>query len=313
MTTNGASDARVIVVGSANTDTVFSVDRAPRPGETVLAGAAAEHPGGKGLNQAVAAARAGARVAFVGALGRDERGDALESVMAADMIDSTLVRRTEHPTGQAFIVVDASGENSIVVASGANATVTALTDADGRAIRAARVLVLQLELPLAAVEAAARVASAAGTLVVLNAAPAMALGPDTLESVDVLVVNEHEALVVSGLDDLDRAVAALSARVRRLVVTLGSAGSVLVDSGVEVARIAAHRVSVVDSTGAGDTFCGAFAAALAEADVTPQLDVSPLDLERAARFATVAAALSVTVAGAVPSIPARADILEAMS
>ena len=323
----------VAVVGSANIDIVFAVERVPRPGETLLADRAALYPGGKGLNQAVAAARAGAATTFIGAIGRDDHGTALTRVLEGDGLDRQQLRLSDESTGQAFIVVDPAGENTIVVASGANATMGSMTDADAAAISRCSVLLMQLELPLAAVTDAARIARTAGVVVMLNAAPAASVPAELLDLLDYLIVNEHEACLIAGLDDLAAASTKLAGLVPRLVVTLGANGSVLYDAGVEVARIPARVVDegdVVDTTGAGDTFCGALAAALAEggspanssptnsqpANSSPTnsqpADVQPAnssrDYLRAANFATAAAALSVQKAGAVPSIPYRSDI-----
>lgn len=296
------ASAGVTVLGSANMDVVFTVERIPQPGETLLATSADRYPGGKGLNQAVAAARAGASTTFIGALGTDENGDALEATMAEAAISSALVRRRPEPTGQAFIVVDSSGENTIIVASGANATVTALADGDRAAIASSVVLLMQLELPLQVVLSAAREAQSGGVVVMLNAAPARELPRELLERLDYLIVNEHEACLIGGSDDLDTASSTLASQVGRLIVTLGPDGSVLFDRGAEVGRVAAPRVAAVDTTGAGDTFCGAFAAAISEGR----------DLLDAASFATAAAALSVQAIGAVPSVPQRSAIDAAM-
>jgi ribokinase len=285
----------VTILGSANLDVVFSVARIPRPGETLIAERADRYPGGKGLNQAVAAARAGATTTFVGALGRDDNGDLLADTMATAGIAGDLVRRESEPTGQAFIVVDGSGENTIIVASGANATITRLTDEENAAIAASSVLLMQLELPLATIEAAAEFGRGRGVITVLNAAPARELPLAMLENLDYLIVNEHEVCLIGGSDDLETASAALARLTTRLVVTLGSNGSVLYDGGVESARIPARPVTAIDTTGAGDAYCGAFAAAIAEG----------VEFAAAARFATAAAALSVQSIGAVPSIPMR--------
>jgi ribokinase len=289
----------VTILGSANLDIVFTVDRIPSPGETLLAESAERYPGGKGLNQAVAAARAGASTAFIGALGTDDAGELLAETMAKAGIESGRVRRTAAATGQAFIVVDPAGENTIIVASGANATMTGLEPADVEALALSAVLLMQLELPFSVVAEAAAVARASGALVMLNAAPARVVPGEVFAWLDVLIVNEHEACLVGGSDELADASAALSVLVPRLIVTLGSAGSMLYEAGAEVARIAAPHVTAVDTTGAGDTFCGAFAAAIAEGQ----------EFETAVRFATAAAALSVQVVGAVPSVPMRAQIL----
>jgi ribokinase len=290
----------VTILGSANLDVVFSVARIPQPGETLIADRADRYPGGKGLNQAVAAARAGAATTFVGALGRDENGDLLADTMSTAGVAGDLVRRVSEPTGQAFIVVDDSGENTIIVASGANGTVTRLTDKENAAIAASAVLLMQLELPLPAIEAAALFGRQRGVVTMLNAAPARELPLAMLEDLDYLIVNEHEACLIAASDDLETASVTLAGLARRLVVTLGSSGSVLYDGGVEVARIAAVPVTAIDTTGAGDTYCGAFAAAIAEG----------MEYDAAARFATAAAALSVQSIGAVPSVPMR-DAIDA--
>ena len=286
--------AGVTVVGSANMDVVFTVERIPRPGETVIAGSLNRYPGGKGLNQAVAAARAGAATSFVGALGADGDGDQLRATMTAVEIDTEQVRTELRETGQAFIVVDAAGENTIIVASGANSTVTALDERDRSVIAAGAVLLLQLELPLSAVEEAATAAREAGVAVVLNAAPAVPLDDRLLALADCLIVNEHEAELLGGRQRL-------AAAVHRLVVTLGRRGSVLFEHGAELTTVAAPAVQAVDSTGAGDTFCGAVAAAIAEGR----------GFAEAAAFGTAAAAISVQRVGAVPSIPSRAEIDDA--
>jgi ribokinase len=290
----------VTIVGSANMDIVFAVERIPRPGETLLADSAARYPGGKGLNQAIAAARAGASTVFIGAIGDDDSGRALEATMHGATIDTRLVRTAPpgHASGQAFIVVDGSGENTIIVASGANTTVTDLTAEDRSRLERSSVVLMQLELPLGTVLAAATVAHSAGAIVMLNAAPATLIGRELLDQLDVLIVNEHEARIIGCSEDLAAASATLANSVDRLVVTLGSKGSVLYEHGFEVARIAAPKVEALDTTGAGDTFCGAFAAAIDEGR----------GFTDAATFASVAAALSVLVLGAVPSVPQRAAI-----
>lgn len=290
--------AGVTIVGSANMDVVFTVERMPGPGETLLADSAARYPGGKGLNQAVAAARAGATTTFIGAVGTDDNGTALTATMTEAAIGIDLLRRVPEDTGAAFIVVDEAGENTIIVASGANGTVELLTGEDRARLEQTAVLLLQLELPLAVVNEAARVAHLAGATVILNAAPARPLPPELVAELDVLIVNEHEACIVGGSDELEEASALLASLVGRLVVTLGSKGSVLYEDGRRLARVVAHPVTVVDTTGAGDTFCGAFAAALADGR----------GFADAAAFASVAAALSVQELGAVPSVPDRAAI-----
>ena len=290
----------VVVVGSANVDLVYTVASIPAPGETVIATGGSRHPGGKGANQAIAAARAGAATTFVALLGDDDGGALLrDSLRGAGVVDAT--RITAGETGTALITVDARAENTIVVNSGANALFTSLTDDQAQLIRDAELLVLQLEIPLETVRAAAAVARAAGTRVLLNAAPVRPLPSEVLALVDVLIVNETEAAQLAGDDatDLFSRAQALTRSVPSVIITLGSAGSILLHRGdAELTRVEAHEVQAVDTTGAGDTFCGALASALDEG----------LDLASAARFATAASALSVQRAGAVPSIPHRKEI-----
>jgi ribokinase len=275
---------RVCVVGSANLDLVATTSRLPAPGETVLGTDYAEHAGGKGLNQAVAAARAGAATTFVGAVGVDDAGRFLLEQLVAAGID-TEVARSERPTGRAVITVDDAGENSIVVVAGANADVrvTAIPPAD--------VLLTQLEVPRDAVAAALELARAAGALTVLNPAPAAELAGELLRLVDVLVPNEHELATVGTSDAL------IAAGVGAVVITLGGAGVRVVTHDQEW-HVAPFPVRPVDTTGAGDAFCGALAARLAAGD--------PLDI--AVRAAAAAGALATTRHGAVPSMPMATEI-----
>jgi len=275
----------VVVVGSANLDLVAAVDRLPGPGETVPGSSYAEYPGGKGLNQAVAAARAGASVAFVGAVGSDAAAATLLDVMHQDGIDTANVATADQPTGRALIGVAASGENSIVVVAGANATVTAHT------VPASRVVLSQLEVPVAAIERAFTAARDSGATTVLNPAPASAIPESLLALCDVVVPNEHEVELLGGFDHL------LDLGAKAVVVTLGARGAALHTRDGDT-PIAPFEVTPVDTTGAGDTFCGALCARLAAGD----------ELEAALRVASAAAALSTTKAGAVPSIPTRAEI-----
>jgi ribokinase len=284
---------RVLVVGSANVDQVYSVERIPEPGETVLATGSAIARGGKGQNQAVAAARAGAPTAFIAAVGDDGFGRLTRDGLAEDGIDLSRVRVVSEPTGTALIAVDRGGENTIIVEAGANRTL-GWEDADRPLVAAADVLVMQLEIPLSTVRDAAAAARAAGTLVVVNAAPAAELPRELLDLIDVLVVNEHEEALIRTSAGVER----LTELVPLVVVTLGAAGARVLRASGEDRHVPAPRVDAVDATGAGDTFCGAFAAALAEG----------ADPEQALAFAVAAASLSVQRHGAVPSIPRRAEI-----
>jgi len=275
----------VCVVGSANLDLVANVDRLPAPGETVLGTGYAEHAGGKGLNQAVAAARAGGRVAFVGAVGSDAAGDALLQVMADTGIDSSAVEVSREPTGRALIAVSAEAENLIIVVSGANMTVVAPQ------VPNSKVVLCQLEVPLDAIVRAFIAGRANGSVTVLNPAPATPLPPELLALCDVVVPNEHEVELLGGAQHL------LELGAGAVVVTLGSRGADLYRGG-QVVHIHTLAVTPVDTTGAGDCFCGSLSARLAAGD----------ELVAALQYASAAAALSTTVAGAVPSMPLRAAV-----
>jgi ribokinase len=296
---------RVLVVGSSNTDLIIKVARIPRPGETVLGGEFGTAAGGKGANQAVAAARAGGAVTFVARVGRDSNGDAaLRGFAAAGLDVSHLRRDATRPSGVALIFVASTGENSIAVASGANG---ALSPADVRkaagAFRKAQVILLQLETPARTVDAAVDLAAAAGVPVVLNPAPARPLPSRLLQGVHVLTPNEGEAELLTGVKVVNEAAAAsaadalLARGVRSVVITMGSRGAFVAAGNVRQ-LVRGFRVKTSDATGAGDVFNGALAVALAEG--APLLD--------AARFGCAAAAISVTRFGAQPSAPRRREI-----
>lgn len=295
-----AGPAQIGVVGSANMDLVVTVQRAPGRGETVVGRGFTTGPGGKGANQAVAAARAGAAVRMVGAVGRDEFGDRVLAALHASGVDTAGVRRVDKATGTAHIVVDAAGENSIVVVPGANGTVERLTAADEALLAGCRLVLLQLELPLPAVLGAAAATRSAGARVVLTPAP---IPTDRLPAalwsdVDIMVPNEHEARRLTGLADPDAAAAALLHLVPAVVVTLGDRGCRYADrSGARLA-VPARPVAAVDTTAAGDTFAGALAVALAEG----------AQVAAALHWATAAAALAVQRPGASGSMPTRAGI-----
>jgi ribokinase len=280
----------LVVVGSANLDLVANTLRLPEPGETVIGTGYGEHAGGKGLNQAVAAARCGSTVAFVGAFGDDSAGRTLRDVADAAGIDlSATAIRAGTPTGRALITVDAAGENSIVVIPGANSTVD-IVGAAFTASTPARVVLAQLEIPTAAVTTALRAARTAGARTVLNPAPVPVTGlpDDLIACCDVVIPNEHELELLGGVDLL------LERGAGAVVVTRGAAGVLVADaSSGERWALDAYPVEPVDTTGAGDAFCGALASRLAAGD--------PLDV--AVRYAAAAGAIATTVHGAVPSLP----------
>ncbi|MBC9821030.1 PfkB family carbohydrate kinase [Terrabacter sp. MAHUQ-38] len=289
----------VVVVGSVNLDVSVTVDRLPAPGETLLGGTVRRSGGGKGANQAVAAARAGgARTAMVGAVGDDPDGAALRASLESDGIDCSCLTTSASPTGTALITVDRSGENTIVVAAGANDDVR-LDDAAAALVRAADVVLAQLEIPQPTVLAAAR-ARRPDALLVLNAAPYAAVDADLLAAVDLLVVNEHEALGLSAAPTVDEAVQSLLESVPAVLVTLGAAGARLDRRGGRTTVVPAPRVDAVDTTGAGDTFCGVLGAALARGDD----DLSAL------RLASAAASVAVEGKGAQDAVPSAARTRE---
>lgn len=281
----------IAVVGSVNRDLVVRVEHHPAPGETVLGSGHETMPGGKGANQAVAAARLGRDVVFVGRVGEDEAGRDLGREFEREGVDvSHLTVDPDAPTGLAIITVDEAGENAIVVSSGANGLVS-LADVEGASavLMAATVTLLQLEVPMEAVVAAAE---ASAGVTILNAAPAAHLAAALLNSIDVLVVNRGELATLTGSGD---PVSARSLPVPVTVVTLGADGARVIWPD-DAESVAAPEVTAVDTTGAGDTFCGALAAGLDDG----------LSLESSVRRAVVAGSLAVTAIGArtgMPTIP----------
>lgn len=281
----------VVVIGSSNLDLVASVERLPTPGETVLGRDFAEHAGGKGLNQAVAASRAGADTAFITCLGTDHAGDTLHSLMVAEGIAS-YITDVDAPTGRALINVEESAENSIVVVPGANARLgIGVVDAHRDILARATVVLAQLEIPLDAVEAALAIARTGGARTILNPAPATDLSRSILQLCDIITPNQHELALLGGTSAL------LDAGVSAVIVTLGARGMRVVTRDGDMA-IPPYIVRAVDTTGAGDAACGALAAALSQG----------ADIATAARRATAAGALAATKHGAVPSLPTRDEI-----
>jgi ribokinase len=299
----------IVVVGSINVDLVATVARLPLPGETVGGGRFERHLGGKGGNQAVAAARFGGRVTFVGAVGDDEFGRQSLAGLESEGIDvSRSLTLAGHATGVALIMVDEHGENTIAVAPGANAALSGevidetLVDWRPTGPTHPGVVLTSFELSDDAVAAGALFARQLGMEVLLNPAPARPIPAALVELGPILLANEGEARTLSGLDDPEAAARALAVQTGApVVVTLGPRGALVADGG-QVANVPAPDVQVVDTTGAGDTFCGVLAAELACGS----------ELVEAVRFAVVAASLKVAVSGAREGMPSRVAVVRVL-
>ena len=290
----------VVVVGSSNIDFTAVVDRLPGRGETLLGHQFLQSFGGKGANQAVAAARAGADVAFLSKVGRDANGDLIAQHLTTQGLSRlVLLRDVAAQTGVAMILVDAAGDNQIVVVPGSNQQLTP-EDVQQHAelISGARILLVQMEIPIETVQECLRLAKRYGLLTILNPAPACLLPSDCLRMVDVLTPNEREACTLSGVTDPVQAAEVLvSSGVGTVVLTRGAAGAV-VSRGKNVTPVPAFLVEAIDSTGAGDAFNGALACSLAEG----------LPIEEAGERAVAAGALATTAHGAQAALPTRGDI-----
>lgn len=308
---NRATSANpIVVLGSLNMDLVVALPHLPQRAETVVGQRLQTFPGGKGANQAVAAARLGGDVKMVGRVGLDAYGDTLVHALDSDGVETNRVQRdANEPSGAALILVEQGGQNMIAVAPGANARVGTLeVEQAAKCLDSASVLLLQLEIPLLAVEAATLAARRIGARVILNAAPAAALSAELLRGLDVLVVNEIEASALFGRSVVthDEAAAAgqaaVAAGVRAAVVTLGAAGAVLVDAS-GISHVDAFDVTAVDTTAAGDAFVGALALALARGAA----------LFTAVRLGAAAGAAAATHPGAQSSLPRAHEVLDLLS
>ena len=295
---------KIVVIGSSNTDMVVRSEHLPRPGESVLGGDFMMAGGGKGANQAIAVARMGHNVVFSAAVGRDMFGDAAVAGYQRFGVDTSYIVRKDTPSGIALIMVDGAGQNSISVALGANNCLTAEDVMPAlESVSAGDIVLLQLEIPMSTVDACVAVAAAKGAKVVLNPAPAAVVSEQTLSKLYLITPNQTEAQTLTGIEVVDEASATAAAKaltvkgVERVVITMGSQGSLLYEDGVSEI-IPAHKVSAVDTTAAGDVYNGALCAAIAEG----------MPLGDALRFATKAAAISVTRAGAQPSVPSREEV-----
>ena len=294
---------KILILGSSNTDMTVKTPALPAPGETVLGGVFTMSAGGKGANQAVAAKRVGGAVSFVCKVGNDVFGDNSVKHYEDEGIDVSGILRSDKPSGVALITVDKDAENCIVVASGANLD---FTDEDitasEAALRSCDILLMQLEIPVPTVLKAARIAHEAGAFVVLNPAPYAELPEEIFKYISLFIPNETELASFSGMPVTDKESAAAAAKVLfgkgvgNMIVTMGSKGSLILDGG-EPQFVLARKVKAVDTTGAGDTYCGSICVALSEGKT----------LKEAAEFASAVSALSVTKMGAQTAIPTRAE------
>lgn len=294
--------ADIIVIGSLNADLVFKSPRFPQPGETISGEDLQIIPGGKGANQAVAAARQGVKTSMIGRVGSDSFGPFLLENLKSNQVDTSHVLQTDSATGTAIIVVDANGQNSIVLSPGANGKVTP-ADVDTASFADFGLLLLQLEIPTPTVLRAAQRAHEHGLQVILNPAPAKPLPHELLANVDILIPNESELSLLTGLPVNDVSSAEMAAKeilkqgVQTVIVTLGSKGALLVTAS-QVTHVNTYKVDVVDTTAAGDAFIGGFASAM----------LSGKSLKDSVRYGCACGALATTKFGAQPSLPTKTEV-----
>jgi ribokinase len=295
----------IIIVGSSNTDMVIKASHLPQPGETILGGTFFMNAGGKGANQAVAAARLGGAVLFIAKTGDDVFGNQAIELFKKEGIDtSCIIRDKNQPSGVALITVDDNGENCIVVAPGANAALSSENMDDVKEkIESASIILMQLETPIETVEYVATIASAKGTILILNPAPAMELSDGLLEKISIITPNQKEAEMLTGIkvnDEPSAEKAAMSLHkkgIKTVIITMGALGALVLHNN-KYSMIPGHKVQVVDTTAAGDIFNGALAVALAEKK----------NMEYAVTFACKASAISVTRLGAQSSAPYKNEV-----
>jgi ribokinase len=292
----------ILVVGSLNTDLVVRAPRFPQPGETISGEDLQVIPGGKGANQAVAAARLGARVSMLGRVGKDNFGDFLLENLKSNHVDSQLVQRDDASTGTATIIVDSNGQNSIVLSAGANGKVSP-ADVDSASFPDHKLLLLQLEIPPETVVSAAKRAHENGLRVILNPAPAQRIPAELIALADFIIPNETELSLLTGLpvNDINSteqaARALLEHGAKNVIVTLGSKGALIV-THTQVTQVDTYQVDVVDTTAAGDAFIGGFATAL----------LQDKSLEESVRYGCACGTLATTKFGAQPSLPTKAEV-----
>jgi ribokinase len=304
----------ILVIGSLNADLVVRAPRFPEPGETISGGDLLTIPGGKGANQAVAAARQGANVAMVGRVGKDNFAPFLIENLNANHVDASHVSQDNLASGTAIIIVDSNGQNSIVISPGANGKVD-MQDVDSAPD--AKILLLQFEIPLDTVLHAAKRYKAKGATVILNPAPASQIPNGLLANVDILVLNESELTLLTGMPVRDAKSAERAAQeilklgVKTVIVTLGSKGALVVTSA-QVSHVDTFKVDVVDSTAAGDAFIAGFAAKLLESNLESASSLAKqeqaLALQNAVRYGCACGALATTKFGAQPSLPTKEEV-----
>jgi ribokinase len=291
----------ILVIGSLNADLVVRAPRFPLPGETISGDDLQIIPGGKGANQAVAAARQGASVAMLGRVGQDSFGPFLLESLRSNQVDVTHIRADDPATGTATIIVDGSGQNSIVLSAGANGKVSP-ADVDSASALHPKLTLFQLEIPIPTVLYAAQRARKNGSRVILNPAPAKPVPDELISLADFVIPNEIELSLLTGLEVKDVPSAEHAAKfllgrgAKHVIVTLGNKGALVV-SGDQTVQVNAYKVDVVDTTAAGDAFIGGFASAL----------LRGLEIEQAVRYANACGALAVTKFGAQPSLPTKEE------
>jgi ribokinase len=304
----------ILVVGSLNTDLVVKTPRFPQPGETISGEDLQVIPGGKGANQAVAAARLGANVSMLGRVGKDNFGDFLLQNLQSNHVDTRLVQRDDASTGTATIIVDGKGQNSIVLSAGANGKVS-VADVEHASFSDFSLLLLQLEIPIPTVLRAAQRARENGLRVILNPAPAKPLPDELIALADFLIPNETELSLLTGMEandilSVEKAARVLLGRgVKTVIVTLGSKGALIVDKYTSI-KVDTFKVNVVDTTAAGDAFIGGFASELMEWESSwsrHELTLTQV-LPSAVRYGCACGALATTKFGAQPSLPTEEDV-----
>jgi len=301
----------VLVIGSLNADLVVRAPRFPQPGETISGDDLQIIPGGKGANQAVAAARQGASVAMLGRVGNDSFGPFLLDSLKSNHVDVTRVRTDDSATGTATIIVDGNGQNSIVLSAGANGKVSP-ADVDSASALRPKLILFQLEIPIPTVLYAAQRARQYGSRVILNPAPAKPLPDELISLADFIIPNETELSLLTEVEVKDIPSTEKAAKVllnrgaKNVIVTLGGKGALVV-SGKQVIQVDTYRVNVVDTTAAGDAFIGGFASAILESDSSLSVQQQAVALQKAVRYGCACGALATTKFGAQPSLPTREE------